>query len=218
MTTDLRLAPAALAAWGTAWALTGGEVGDAPSAGVLRAAVAGVAVVGVALLAGASGQRRSHTVRSVGTHAFLVLAVAASTALSVQAAVAGSAPLAALADDRGHAVLEGRVVSEARASAFGGGATWTLAVDTVFARAVASGAGARAEVTVPGPAPPYGSRVVVDAALAPARPGTAVAARAVADVAEVVRAPPAVVRATNTARTALLEVCLLYTSPSPRDA
>ena len=244
MSTDLRLVPAALAAWATAWTLTGTATGAGEALAVLRAAGLGVAVVGVFVLAVAargavarspqptsapapaapapsvpapsapapsapapSAPARSvpapppeATGRAVGSQVFLVLAVVTVVALSVQVHDAGRAPLAALGADRAHAVLEGRVVSEVRASPFGAGQTWTLAVDRVTARATTSAVRAHVEVTTAERAPAYAARVVVEAALTPARPGTAFAARATAEGAGVVRAPPAVVRATTTVR------------------
>lgn len=218
MTTDLRLVPAALAAWATAWALTSGRGQDDAAALVLRLAGPGLAVTAillavVALLRGRRPVRRLDSpaaarsaVTSIAAHALIALGVVAVTALSVQVHQAGSAPVKALAADRADAVLTGRVITDARPAAFGAGETWTLSAGTITARAATSAVRARVEVTTSAPAPAYGSTVVVDAHLSPARPGDAPAARASAGSTTVVRAPPAAVRATNTMRAALLDV------------
>ena len=210
MTTDLRLIPAALAAWTAAWVLTAGPPGAVDGSTLLTAAAAGLVVVALLILAGTvrarTGAGRRVLLGPAGAHALLALAVVAAVALSVHVHDTGRAPIADLAADRAGAVLEGRVISEPRPAAFGAGQTWTLAADRLTARAATSEARALIEVTTAARAPAYGSRVVVDAALAPSQPGTPLAARASANVVEVVRAPPGVVGVTTAMRSALLEV------------
>lgn len=196
MTTDLRLVPAALAAWATAWGLTSALGPSALESAVMVATVAPLVAGVVAVV-----QRGS-----IATQALLVLGTVVAIALSVQLHADRQAGVVALAQQRAEAVFAGRVVSDSRQGAFGAGETWLLDVDAVTARAVTTSTRARVEVTTMAPAPPYGARVVVEAGLSPVRPGATQAARASGTVAEVVRAPPAALRTTNAMRSALLDV------------
>lgn len=230
--TDLRLVPAALAAWVTAWVLTGSTAHARPvvigavCAATLAALVAAGRRATTRDRAGDGTRGRgsrtrgpesdgAHLVRagiglspslSFAAHALLVLGCVAGTALSVQVHADGGTALGVLAAQRADATLAGRVVSDARPGAFGGGETWVLVADTVTARATTTPVRARVEVTSTGTAPPYGARVVVEAGLSPPRPGGPEAARASAARVEVVRDPPAVISATTTMRSALVGV------------
>jgi competence protein ComEC len=200
VTIDLRLVPAALAAWLTGWALTAG-----PTASGAPSAVVAVAVGGVVLaLAALVGLRRR---RSAVAHAVLVLACVAAVALSVQVHAAGRAPLERLGSERATAVLRGRVASDPRPAAFGTGERWTLDVEAVSARSATSAVRARVEVTASTPAPAYGSRVELRARLAPGEPVAAEVARASAsDPPRVVHRPPGVLRGATALRAALMVV------------
>ncbi|GAB2475947.1 ComEC/Rec2 family competence protein [Xylanimonas ulmi] len=236
MKVDLRLAPTALGAWATAWALTGIARAD-PGAALRTVVVAASLVAALALgltaatelvrarraepgarahrlvpgarvrrVAPSSGALGPCRARTASAHLLLILAAVTAVALSVHVRAAGAATLEALAADRCDVVLTGRVVADGSPAAFGRGQTWALAADTLTARAVTSAARGRVAVTTSQDAPPYGARVVVRARLAPAPVGAAEAARATAQVAEVTRSPPAVVRATNAMRAGLLDV------------
>ncbi|PZR53649.1 ComEC/Rec2 family competence protein [Xylanimonas oleitrophica] len=202
MSTDLRLAPAALAAWATAWTLTGSV---AHVRGVVLLGAGAVLVLAVIALAAARSGRRPALSGALG-QSVLVLGCVVVVALAAHVHAAGRAPVEQLAADRAVTVLSGRVASEPRPAVFGDGARWVLAADSVTARAATSPVRARVEVTGQH-TPPYGARVVVAVGLAPAEPGDAVAARGTGrGEVEVVRDAPGLVAATTTMRTALLDV------------
>jgi len=206
---DLRLVPAALAAWSAAWLLTGPAGSWALAvavAAVLGAVATGVLVTGVRStgVVGTGGRRRW---RAAGVHAVLVLACLAAVALGVHAQTARQAPLRELAGRGAHAELVGRVASEARPAVFGGGVRWAVAVEQVAARGVASGGAGLVEVTTDAPAPRYGAAVAVSGVLRPVPDGDGLVARLSAPGPVAERAPPgAVLRATHALRSALLDV------------
>ncbi len=215
--TDLRLAPTAVAAWITAWLLTGAVEG-APVVAV--AAVAGAMTGAFALVTIRWRARRaprdgavtrtgarawSRGLAAVAAQALLVLGCVAGLAMSVQLQAAGRAPTEALAADGAHAVLSGRVVSDAQAATFGAGRRWVLAADAMTARGVTSRVRARVQITSETEVA-YGSRVVVDGKLAPADPGAAQAARMTASHVTVREPPATLVAATTRMRAALLDV------------
>ncbi len=202
--TDLRLVPAALAAWAAAWVLAGAPAAAWP---VVVAAVCVAAVVAaVVMMLVARPRAAPGATRHVAAHALLAAACVAGIALSVQVHSVGRSTLDRLAVERADVVLAGVVVTDPRVAAFGGGQTWALAVDAVTVRATRSPVTGRVDVTGTGPAPSYGSRVVVPARLSPVGPGRSAAARARADHVEVTRPPPTLVGATTAMRSALLEV------------
>ena len=200
MRSDLRLLPAAIATWAAAWALTR-WTGAAPA--VLCGSAGGVLASAVALLAARASARRT---ARVAAQALLVAGAVAAVTLGAVAHVAAREPVTALAAQRADAVLAGRVVADGTPSPFGAGQVWSLDADTVTARAVTTAVRARVEVSGAEAAPPYGARAVVHARLATADPAVEDAARATATDVEVVRRPPAALRATNALRAALLGV------------
>ncbi|QAY71502.1 ComEC/Rec2 family competence protein [Xylanimonas protaetiae] len=210
--TDLRLVPAALAAWAAAWVLTRETAWAWPA--VALAVGACLVAAATAALGEHRSRRPAGSERSAGrpargagaAHVALALACVAGVGLSVQVHAAGRSVVEALAAQRADVVLSGRVADDGRPGAFGSGETWVLAADTVRARAVTSTVRARVEVTSTDEAPPYGARVVVHTRLAPTDDGAAEAARASTGSTELVRAPPAVVAATTAMRSALLDV------------
>ncbi|WP_425956626.1 ComEC/Rec2 family competence protein [Xylanimonas sp. McL0601] len=217
MTTDLRLVPAALAAWAAAWGLTTGAGGTGAAPVVVTVAAAGA--VGAALVLALAGPADGRPVRAPGApstqrrrvarvaaHVLLALGVVAAVAFSVRVHAVGRAPVEALAAQRADTTLTGRVVADGGPGAFGAGESWVLAADSLTARAVTSRVSARVEVTTATQAPPYGARVVVRGRLSPAEDGAPESARAAAEAAQIVRAPAASVRATNAMRAALLDV------------
>ncbi|MFE6970746.1 ComEC/Rec2 family competence protein [Isoptericola sp. NPDC057653] len=210
---DLRLVPAALASWGAAWALTGPAAPWAGTAVVV--AVVAAAGGGAALRwAGAAARRRpgagtgtGSRVRRVAVQAVLVLVCLAAVALGAHAQAARQAPLRELAAQGARAELVGRVVSEARASAFGGGSRWVVSVREVAGRGVTTGAAGLVEMTADGTAPRYGATVAATGVLRPVAGGDGPVARLAASGPVAERAPPsAVLRATHTLRSALLDV------------
>lgn len=216
---DLRLLPAALAAWGTAWLLTGPAQGRASL--VAAAATGGLAVMGVALglamrnRAGAAAPTRAPSWavgsgrgrRAVCLHVVLVLACTAGVALAAHAQTARQEPLRELAGQGASVALLGRVASEARPAVFGDGDRWVVAVREARGRGVATQAAGLVEVTAAGPAPRYGSTVVVSGVLRPVAGGDGPLARLAAPGPVAERAPPtALLRATHAMRAALLDV------------
>lgn len=224
--TDLRLAPAALAAWLAAWLLTG------PASGGAGAVVTTTALV-LAALAGAgatvrvlqhraraagvapAGRGAEALVRTVLAHVALAAACVLAVALVAQLRLDGRAAVEDAAAARGTVTVVGRVVSEPEPVAApwapaAAEARWTVRATTLDARGVRSAVAARVEVTgPPAAAPAYGATVRATGRLAPADDGAPSAARLrVAGPGDVVTtaAPGAVVRATTTMRAALLDV------------
>jgi competence protein ComEC len=211
---DLRLVPAALVAWGAAWALTGPAQPWAPvvAAGAALGAVgAAVALAVVAWVRRRSrpsrGPRWAGGCRAVAAHSVLVLVCVAAVALGVHAQAARQEPLRTLSGQGAYAELVGRVASEARPAVFGDGDRWVVAVRQVGARGVTVPAAGLVEITADGPAPRYGATVAVSGVLRPVSGGDGPLARlaAVGPVAE--RAPPSpLLRGTHGMRSALLDV------------
>ncbi len=200
MTADLRLAPAALAAWAAAWWLSGVPAAAGRFA-VVGAAV--LAVLGVAAVVLAAGRRGEPAL----AHALLAGACVVAVALGVHVQASARAPLEALAEAGATARLVGSVASEPRPAAFGGDLRWVLSVQEITARGTTTRAAGSVEVTAPPPAPAYGASVTLAARLRPEEPGRDTAARARAEECAVVTAPPgAVLAGTRTLRAALLEV------------
>lgn len=206
MTRDLRLAPTALAAWAVAWVLTGdalagpGPAGSGPDVVAAATLVAGTGVLLALVLL------RRRRARAVAAHLLLAAGCVVAVSASVHAQSAARAPLPHLADDRAVVTMQGTVAAEPRAATFGDGHRFVLAVDEVWARGSGSATRGHVEVTAPGPPPRYGERVVVDARLGPPGFGAGTVASAVATSVATTAPPGAVLRATATARTALLEV------------
>lgn len=195
MTTDLRLAPAALVAWAAAWWL----VGDPTFAGTVTAWGVGALGVLAAVLV-----RRRHPVVA---HAALAVACLVAVAVGAHVQAAGRAPVVALAEAGAVAHLAGRVASEPRPATFGEDLRWLLAAEEMTARGVTTRAAVTVEVIGPPPAPAYGATVRVSGRLSPDSAGRDAAARAdAAGPAVVVARPGAVLAATHTLRTALLDV------------
>lgn len=233
---DLRLVPAALAAWLAAALLVGAPAG---AAGGLAAVAVGLAVLlGVLARAhrpasGPSGARREQRSSAEappgsvpaprpasGVPGQLVLVLVAVAAVSAstagQLAVRGAGPLEGLVAQAAVVELEGTVRSEP-APVASGGVRVELAVRTVEGRGDLGPAAAR--VLVLGDetwgAVHYGERVRATARLVPAEPGRAVLALARALGPPEVRAPAGPVeRTVNELRAGLLEV----TDPLPGDA
>lgn len=208
MTGDLRLAPAALAAWAAAWWLCGEP---AAAGGLAVAGAWALAVAGVVTLTLARGRWRV----PVLAHGLLVAACVVAVALGVHVQASARAPLEALAEAGATARLTGRVVSEPRPAAFGGDLRWVLSVESVTARGTTVRTTGSVEVTAPPPAPAYGATVATSARLRPDEPGRDTAARARAEEAVVVAPPGAVLAGTQTLRSALLEVTA-HLSPQAR--
>ncbi|MGW8565540.1 ComEC/Rec2 family competence protein [Isoptericola sp. NPDC055881] len=206
---DLRLVPAALVAWGAAWACTGPAApwAQAVSAGALLASV-GVGVgVGATLARAVSRTRPPRAVRSVGTQAVLLLVCLAAVALSAHVQTARQLPLRELAAQGARAELVGRVASEGRPATFGTGTRWEVSVREISARGTGSDATGLVEVTSDGPAPRYGATVAVAGVLRSLPAGDGPLARLAAAGPVVERAPPhAVLRTTHVLRSALLDV------------
>lgn len=198
MTQDLRLAPVALVAWVAAWCLTEAvEAGSSVASPVALAA----GVVGLGCLV---VLRRSR--RPVVAHLLLVAVCLVALATSVHGQAAAREPLPALAADGAVATVRGTVVSEPRPTAFGEGERWVVAVTRVWARGTVSVARGHVEVTAPRPAPRHGAEVVADVRLGPPGIGAGTVASATATSVRTEAPPGAVLRATTSLRTGLLEV------------
>ncbi|MFI9487156.1 ComEC/Rec2 family competence protein [Promicromonospora sp. NPDC052451] len=233
--TDLRLAPAALAAWGAAWLLTGpgsGLSGPVTRWAAVVVALACLVTVAVAARRLAVRPRLAVPPRPVPTvlaHGALVSACVLAVTLSAHVQLSGRSPVADLAEQRVTVTLSGVVVSEPEPFSFGPGGPrpegtgpgevgpgtepasapgryrWVLAARSVDARAVSTAAGAHVQV-LSGTAPRYGATVTVSGTLRAADPGAPDAARLTADGAHEIRAPPSFLGLLDTHRTALLAV------------
>ncbi|MEL7974528.1 ComEC/Rec2 family competence protein [Isoptericola sp. F-RaC21] len=215
---DLRLVPAAAVAWAAAWVLTGPALDQARAVAVVAVAGAVAAGVVTALALRPPGRSRARSAgpparwrgagpRGAGMHAVLALACLAAVALGVHAQAARQAPLRALAGQGAHADLVGRVASEARPAVFGDGERWLVSVRQATARGIASATAGLVEVTADAPAPRFGATVAVSGVLRPVAGGDGPLARLAAAGPVAERAPPsALLRATHTLRSALLDV------------
>ena len=209
---DLRLVPAALSVWVTAWLLTGPGAGASGPATWVAAAL----VAATCLHLGLTAVRTRGAGRPAIAHTALAAACVLAVTASAHVQLAGRAPLADLAEQRVTAMLTGVVVSQPEPFSFASGPPeagqhrWVLAARTVEARGVGSTARAHVQV-LSGTAPRYGATVTVSGALRPADAGAAEAARLNADGASEIRAPPSALRVLDTHRAALLDV----TDPLP---
>lgn len=210
--TDLRLAPAALVAWGAAWLLTGPGAGPTGAGvGLTGTAVWWCAAV-VAAACGALVPRRPGR-RAVVAHGGLVAACVLAVTVSAHVQLAGRTPLADLAGQRVTATLTGIVVAQPEPFSFAAGGSgpgagryrWVLAARSVEARGVSSVAGAHVQV-LSGTAPRYGATVTVSGTLRAADPGAPDTARLTSERVHETRAPPPALAVLDTHRTALLDV------------
>lgn len=210
--TDLRLAPAALVAWGAAWLLTGPGAGPTGAGvGLTGTAVWWCAAV-VAAACGALVPRRPGR-RAVVAHGGLVAACVLAVTVSAHVQLAGRTPLADLAEQRVTATLTGIVVAQPEPFSFAAGGSgpgagryrWVLAARSVEARGVGSVAGAHVQV-LSGTAPRYGATVTVSGTLRAADPGAPDTARLTSERVHETRAPPPALAVLDTHRTALLDV------------
>lgn len=220
--TDLRMAPAALAAWVAAWSLTGPVAAWSFSATWVAAA----AMTAVCLHIAVAAVLLRRAARPATAHAALATACVLAVTVSAHVQLAGRAPLAQLAEQRVTAALSGVVASQPVPFSFAPGSSdsgpsdtgagqyrWVLAARTVDARGVATGARAHVQV-LSGAAPRYGATVTVSGALRPADAGAAETARLTADDTSEIRAPPAGLLVLDAHRAALLDV----TDPLPAQA
>ncbi|GAA2240238.1 hypothetical protein GCM10010413_47620 [Promicromonospora sukumoe] len=210
--TDLRMAPAALAAWVAAWLLTGpGETWSGLAAGLGAALVAVACLVLTAVRPAARALPGRATVPlrvAFPAHAALVAACVLAVTASAHVQLAGRAPLAVLAEQRVTATLTGIVVSQPEPFSFAPGAgqhRWVLAARTADARGVVSTARAHVQV-LSDDVPRYGATVSVSGGLRPADPGAAETARLSGSGVTEIRAPPSALRGLDTHRAALLDV------------
>jgi len=197
------MVPAALAAWPTAWLLTGPAVAHSGPTTWLAATV--VALVCLALLLTSRARR---TAWPTVAHGALAAACVLAVTVSAHVQLVARAPLADLAGQRATATLTGVVVSQPESFAFVPGAgqqRWVLAARTVDSRGVRSAARAHVQV-LSSSTPRYGATVTVSGPLHPADLGSAETARLTTDRASEIRAPPSGLRLLDAHRAALLDV------------